>query len=231
MLLHGWGSSIEPWRGIINTLNVNHRVVALDFPGCGKSEILKTPWCANDYAEFVLEFMKKVNLNNPVLIGHSNGGRVIMKLCGEKMLNPPKIVFIDAAGLKAKKSFKKQFKIKTFKTIKWFLSLPILKNHTKELLELARNHFGSSDYNSAPEVMRKTMVTLINEDMEPIVKNISCPTLLIWGESDTDTPLYMAHRLEELISDTGLCVLKGTGHFSFIQKPYEAQAILKSFLS
>lgn len=222
---------MEPWRNIINTLNGNHRVVALDFPGCGKSEILHTPWSSKEYAEFVLEFMKKTNLKNPALIGHSNGGRIIMKLCGEKMLNPPKIIFIDAAGIKPKKSFKKQFKIKTFKAVKTVLTLPFIKNYSEELLNKARNYFGSADYNSAPEVMRKTMVTLINEDMEPIVKNISCPTLLIWGDCDNDTPLYMAHKLENLISDTGLCVLKGTGHFSFVQKPYEAQAIINSFLS
>lgn len=231
MLLHGWGSSIEPWRGIMNSLIGNHRVVALDFPGCGKSDILIEPWNANDYADFVLEFMKKVNLNNPVLVGHSNGGRIIMKLCGEKGVTPPKIIFIDAAGIKPKKSFKKQMKIRTFKTVKWCLTRPVIKNHTENLLKEARNYFGSSDYNSAPEVMRKTMVTLINEDMTPIVSKIKCPTLLIWGDKDSDTPLYMAHKLEELIEDTGLCILKDTGHFSFIQKPYDAQAIIKSFLN
>lgn len=229
-MLHGWGSSIEPWRVIMNALSQNHRVVALDFPGCGKSDILKEPWNTEDYANFVLKFMKLTNLKNPVLVGHSNGGRVIMKMCGEKMFSPPKIIFIDAAGIKAKKSFKKQFKIKTFKTVKWCLTRPIIKKYTANLLAEARNYFGSADYNSAPEVMRKTMVTLINEDMTPIVHNINCPTLLLWGDKDADTPLYMAHTLERLIKDTGLCVLTDTGHFSFVQKPYEAVAIIKSFL-
>lgn len=175
--------------------------------------------------------MKAVDLKNPVLVGHSNGGRIIMKLCGEKMLNPPKIIFIDAAGIKAKPSFKKTVKIKTFKTVKWFLTLPGIKNVSEGLLTEARNYFGSADYTAAHPVMRSTMVNLINEDLTPIVKNISCPTLLIWGDKDTDTPLYMAKKLESLIDDTGLCILKDTGHFSFAQKPYEAQAIIKSFLS
>lgn len=235
LLLHGWGSSVDAWRGIISSLKGVCRFIALDFPGCGQSGMPEAPLTIGDYANLILEFLKAINVENPVMIGHSHGGRVIMKLCGEGLLNPPKIVFVDAAGLKPKKNFKSQIKVRTFKTVKFFLKLPVVKKYTADTLTKARAHFGSSDYNNAPEVMRKTLVNLLNYDLTGIagntVKNIKCPTLLIWGDKDTATPLYMAHKLEELIPDTGLCVLKDTGHFSFIQKPYEAVAILKSFLS
>jgi len=231
MLLHGWGSSVDVWRGIINSLKGACRFIALDFPGCGQSNLPKSPMTTDDYMEFVLELLKAINVENPILIGHSHGGRVIMKLCGEGKINPPKIVFIDTAGLKPKKNFKSQVKVRTFKTVKFFLTLPLVKNHTADTLTKARAHFGSSDYNNAPEVMRKTLVNLVNDDMTDIVPNIKCPTLLIWGDRDTATPLYMAHKLEELIPDAGLCILKDAGHFSFAEKPYEAIAILRSFLS
>ncbi len=230
LFLHGWGSSVEPWRGVINTLKPFCRTVAIDFPGCGGSDTMPSPWTVDDYADLVIKFIKAAGLKNPVLVGHSNGGRVIMKLCGDKMLNPPKIVLVDAAGIKSKPSFKRRVRIAAFKTVKCVLTLPILKNYTATALDKARKHFGSADYNNASPVLRRTMVNLINTDMRDIVSNISCPTLLIWGDLDTDTPLYMAHELEKRIPDCGLCVLKGTGHFSFIQKPYEAQAIFKSFL-
>lgn len=231
LFLHGWGSSCDIWQSAINSLKDSCRLIALDFPGCGQSDILSQPWKTADYARLVVDFCKTLKLNNPILVGHSHGGRVIMYLCGNKLMLPPKIVLIDAAGLKPKKSFKKQIKVKAFKTVKRCLTLPILKKYTDSLLQKARSFFGSSDYNDAPEVMRKTLVSLVNDDMTDIVGNISCPTLLIWGDKDTDTPLYMANRLTELIKDTGLCVLEGTGHFSFVQKPLQANAILKSFLS
>ncbi len=230
-MLHGWGSSVEPWRCLINNLKDCCRFVALDFPGCGKSGELADAWTVEEYADLVEKFIKALGLENPVLIGHSNGGRVILKLCGEGRLNPPKIVLVDAAGLPAKKSFKKRVKISTFKTVKWFLTLPLIKNHTEGLLQKARAYFGSADYNNASPVMRRTLVNLISTDMSGIAGNIKCPTLLLWGDLDDDTPLYMAERLEKLIPDSGLCVLKGTGHFSFLQKPYEASVILRSFLS
>jgi len=231
LLLHGWGSSVDVWRGIINSLKDVCRFIAFDFPGCGQSDLPKIPLTTNNYSKLVLDFLKAINVENPILIGHSHGGRVIMELCGEGKINPPKIVFIDAAGLKPKKNFKSKVKVRTFKTVKFFLTLPLVKNYTAGTLTKARAHFGSSDYNNAPEVMRKTLVNLVNDDMTDIVPNIKCPTLLIWGDRDTATPLYMAHKLERLIPDAGLCILKDTGHFSFAEKPYEATAILKSFLS
>ena len=230
LFLHGWGSSILPFTRLINTLKVNHRVVALDFPGCGESDTMAEAWDIDDYCNFVIKFINAVNLNNPVLVGHSHGGRVIMKLAGSKQLNPPKIVFLDAAGLIPKKSLKQKFKAKSFKIIKWFLALPVIKKYSGELLDKARKHYGSADYNAAPPVLRKTLVNVVNVDLRELLPNISCPTLLVWGENDTATPLSDAKIIESLIKDAGLCVIKGGGHFSFLDSPFEVCAILKSFL-
>ena len=146
------------------------------------------------------------------------------------MMNPPKIVLLDSAGLIPKKSFKQKLKIKTFKAVKKVLSLPIFNKDREELLEKARKHFGSADYNAAPEVLRKTLVNVVNRDLRDIISEISSPTLLIWGDKDTATPLEDAKIIEKLIPDAGLCVLEGTGHYSFCEKPYQAHQILRSFI-
>ncbi len=230
LLLHGWGSSFEVYKGIMATLENRCRIVALNFPGCGNSDTMNEPWNINDYCDFVLKFIKAVNLENPIMIGHSHGGRVILKMASDGMVNPPKIVLLDSAGLIPKKSFKQKFRAKSFKAIKRFLTLPIIKNHSEGLLEKARKHYGSADYNAAPEVLRKTLVSLVNTDLRDIIHNIKCPTLLIWGDKDTATPLSDAKIMEKLIPDAGLCVLEGCGHYSFCEKPYQAHAILNSFI-
>jgi pimeloyl-ACP methyl ester carboxylesterase len=214
----------------MNALSNKCRLVAVNFPGCGKSETMNEPWNLEDYCDFCLEFMKNVGLENPILIGHSHGGRVILKLTAEKMVNPPKIVLLDSAGLIPKKTFKQKYRAKSFKAIKTVLTLPVIRNFSEELLQKARNHYGSADYNAAPEVLRKTLVSLVNTDLRDILPNISCPSLLIWGDLDTATPLEDAKTIESLIPDAGLCVLKGTGHYSFCESPFEAEAILKSFI-
>ena len=230
LLLHGWNSSFAVYGGIINLLKSRYRVGAVNFPGCAGSEAMHTPWNLEDYCNFVLKFMEKLNIENPIVFGHSHGGRVTLKMAADGMINPPKIVLLDSAGLIPKKSFKQKFRAKSFKAIKWGLTLPLIKNHSEGLLDKARKHYGSADYNAAPEVLRKTMVSLVNTDLRDIIGNIKCPTLLIWGENDTATPLSDAKIMESKIKDCGLCVIKGTGHYSFCERPFEAQAIIKSFL-
>ena len=230
LLLHGWNSSFLVYRGIINSLKNDYRVVAVNFPGCGGSDTMETPWNLDDYCDFVLKFMKKLNIENPIMFGHSHGGRVTLKMAAEGMVNPPKIVLLDSAGLIPKKSLRQKFRAKSFKVIKWCLTLPVIKNYSEGLLQKARNYYGSADYNAAPEVLRKTLVSLVNTDLRDILHNITAPTLLIWGENDTATPLSDAKIIESKIKDSGLCVIKGTGHYSFCERPFEAQAIINSFL-
>ena len=62
LLLHGWGSSFDVYKGIIASLKDRCRLVAVNFPGCGQSETMKEPWCLEDYCDFCLEFMEKLNL-------------------------------------------------------------------------------------------------------------------------------------------------------------------------
>lgn len=230
LLLHGWGSSFDVYSGIIGALSDRARLVAVNFPGCKNSETMKEAWNIDDYCDFVLEFMEKVDIKDPILIGHSHGGRVTLKLLSEKLVNSPKAVLLDSAGLIPEKSPKQIRRAKRFKRIKKVLSAPVINKFSDGLLNKARNHYGSADYNAAPPVLRQTLVSLVNTDLRDKLSLISCPTLLIWGENDTATPLKDAEIIEKLIPDAGLCVIKGTGHYSFLEKPYEAAAILRSFI-
>lgn len=230
LFLHGWGSSYKFYEKIMDALSGYCRTVAVNFPGCGSSETMKKPWNLTDYCNFTLEFMKEAGLKNPIMIGHSHGGRVILKMVSEGMVNPPKIVLLDSAGIIPKKSLKQRLRAKSFKTIKKILTLPVIKNYSGKLLEKARKHYGSADYNAAPEVLRKTLVSLVNTDLRDVVHKIKCPTLLIWGDKDTDTPLSDGKLLESLIPDAGICVYENAGHFAFFEQIGRTIAILKSFI-
>lgn len=231
LLLHGWGSSLNVYKGIMELFGGSYRLTALDFPGCGESATLPNIWSNDDYADFVLEFIQKTGLENPILIGHSHGGRVTLKLAGSGMLNPPKIILLDAAGLIPKKSLKRRVRDALFSTVKATLKLPVINKHSEKLLQKARNRYGSADYkNAATQELRSTLVNLVNTDLRDVLPNIKCPTLLIWGENDTATPLSDAQIMEKLIPNAGLCVIKFAGHFAFLEQPRQANAILKSFL-
>ena len=230
LFLHGWGSSYKFYENIIKALSGRCRCVALNFPGCGSSDTMEKPWSLDDYCDLIVKFAKEVNLENPILIGHSHGGRCILKLTAEKLIDTPKIVLLDSAGLIPKKTFKQKWRAKSFKIIKRLLTLPVIKNYSEGLLQKARNHYGSADYNAAPEVLRRTLVSLVNTDLRDIVPKINVPTLLIWGEKDTDTPLSDAKILEGLIPDAGLCVFENCGHFAFFEQIGRTISILNSFI-
>ena len=232
LLLHGWGSSLEVWNRISNFYKAkgDYRIVALDFPGCGNSPLPPKPLELEDYTNLVVGFCRYLKIENPIIMGHSNGGRVTLALLGQGLLSAEKIVLFGSAGIKAKTTLKKTLKIKAFKTAKFFLTLPVVKNYTEDLLSKTRQFFGSSDYNNAPEVMRKTLVSLVNSDISDLLPNIKCPSLLIWGSNDTAVPLSDAKKMEKLIPDAGLCVLEGCSHFAFVEKPYDVEMILNSFI-
>lgn len=179
----------------------------------------------------VKEFMEKLGINKPDVIGHSFGGRVIIYLASKYQDIFGKVVLTDAAGLKKKMTIKKWFKIRSFKLGKFFLKIFSSKDRYEEKLNKLRSKYGSGDYsNIKSDVVRETFNKVINLDLRKNLKDIKSPCLLIWGENDEDTPLYMAKIMEKEIPDSGLVVLKNAGHFSYIDSPREYNLIVENFL-
>ncbi|MDE7369928.1 MAG: alpha/beta hydrolase, partial [Muribaculaceae bacterium] len=87
-----------------------------------------------------------------------------------------------------------------------------------------------SDYRNSSPKMRAIMSKVVNEDLCHLMPEISAPTLLIWGENDTATPLSDAKKMERLIPDAGLVSFPGCGHYSFLDNPGQFAAVLNSFL-
>lgn len=237
LLLHGWMASIPAmapiWQYFGNELNANQRkVIAIDFPGQGgKSGTLDTPWGVPEYAEMVRELLQKLNIEKPDVIGHSFGGRVVIYLASTYPEIFNKIVLTDSAGIKKKMTLKRWIKIKSFKMGKAILKLTSNKESYEDKLKKLREKYGSTDYASLQsDVMRETFNKVINLDLTKNLKSIKSPCLLIWGEEDKDTPLYMAKIMEKEIRDSGLVVLKNAGHFSYLDASYQYNKIVENFL-
>lgn len=235
LLLHGWGANIELFEDIISRLKPHCSVFALDMPGFGKSEEPKEAWCVDDYVRFVSRFCEKIGLLNQklTLIGHSFGGRVIIKTVtsNNSTINAEKIILVDSAGIMPRKTFKGQINAKTYKAGKAILSIKPVKALFPEALDNLRNKKGSADYKAASPLMRQTLVKVVNEDLEPLLPQIKQSTLLFWGENDCDTPLADAKKMEQLIPDAGLVTVSGAGHFSFLENPQFFARVVFSFLN
>lgn len=203
-----------------------------DFPGFGGSEEPPAPWDVDGYVDFTLKFAAALGIGRAVLMGHSFGGRVIIKLMNRPgpPLEVPKIILMDAAGIKPKRPPSYYWKVYSFKAAKAFFRLPGVRRLFPDAVEKARAKRGSADYRSASPLMRQVMNQAVNEDLTPLLPGVAAPTLLIWGEKDTATPLSDGQLMEKKIPGAGLVVLAGAGHFSFADRWPQCSRVLDSFL-
>jgi pimeloyl-ACP methyl ester carboxylesterase len=231
LLLHGWGANITLYQGIIRTLTQGKRVIALDMPGFGKTPEPAQPWCVDDYVDFVIKFIESFDLQKLSIVVHSFGGRVFFKMNARENLSFTfeRAVLIDSAGILPKKTLHQKLSLRCYKIGRAVMSTKALRFLYPDAVEDMRRKRGSADYNNATPTMRATLVKVVNEDLEPLMHFVQCPTLLIWGELDTATPLSDAKRMEQLIPDAGLVVCEGAGHFSFAEQPAKVNGALVSF--
>ncbi len=231
-LLHGWGANLELYKNIAEVISSQYTVVSLDFPGFGGSEEPHEPWSVSDFTKFTISFISQFDCDEVILLGHSYGGRVIIKMASQDDLpfKISKIVLVDSAGILPKKTFKQKARQRFYKIGRKFLETKLMKKLFPNALDAFRKKMGSADYNAASPIMRQSLVLAVNEDLTSLLPKISAPTLLIWGDKDTATPLSDGQLMEKSIPDAGLVVLEGSGHFSFLEQPYVFQQVIKSFL-
>lgn len=100
LLLHGWGANIKLFDNLMSLLAAKYQVFALDMPGFGESMEPPAPWCVDDYTDFVLKFIEEQGIKKATLLGHSFGGRVIIKMLsrGSLPFEPLRVILVDAAG-------------------------------------------------------------------------------------------------------------------------------------
>lgn len=159
------------------------------------------------------------------ILGHSFGGRVIIKLVNRDNLKFKinKLVLIDSAGIRHET--KKTCRQKIYK-----IMFPIIKKISPKLLNKIKTKVGSTDYRNATPMMRDILVKTVNEDLSMLIPNIKNSTLIIWGENDTATPYIDAEYMNEHIKDSGIVKIENAGHFSFLENPYLVNKVLESFL-
>lgn len=217
VLLHGWGQNIEMMKPLGNNLQDYH-ITILDFPGFGESSEPSNSLTIYDYADILEEFLKDLNIYDPILMGHSFGGRVAILYASRNTTE--KLVLFGSPCIRHER---KSVKEKVLKTIKKLPGMGVVS-------EYAKKYIGSRDYRNASPIMRETLVNVINEDLSKYAKKIECPTLLIWGTNDTEAPIEEARELESILVDGGLVELPGLSHYAYLEALPQVINILRNFL-
>ena len=204
VLLHGWGQNLEMMLPLAQKLENNYHITILDLPGFGASYIPKKKLTIYEYETIIEDFLNKINIKNPILIGHSFGGRISIIYSSKNKVN--RLVLMGAPCVREKKKTKPFYKICKFICI------------TKRSKEFFRLKYGSTDYNNTTGFMRTLFVNTVNEDLSLCAKKILCPTLLIWGNKDTAAPINEAYKLKELIKNCKMIEIKDATHYAYLEK-------------
>ena len=215
VMLHGWGSDYKTFDELANHLVKKFRVIRFDFPGFGQSPNPSENWSVGDYAKLTDDLIKKLKIDNIyAIIAHSFGGRIVIKGNSLGLLKSDKLIFIGVAGVKPKQHFKNTSYKLIAKTGKIITSLPLINKFQPLLRKKLYKSAGNEDYLNAGN-MSKIFLNVINEDLLPEVSKIKEPTLLIWGENDTETPISDAKLIAKALQNSKLVIFPNTGHFVY----------------
>lgn len=229
LILPGWGNTRESFHHIINYFKEDYSIYILDYPALGQSPIPSKTLTIYDYAELIIKFINHNNIKNPIIIAHSFGGRITALLTGYYKIQIEKIILIDIAGIKLKKTVKRFVKEKTYKLLRHLIKL-LPRKRQKKLRQQLLNKFGSKDYNALPISMKETFKNIVNEDLTKYFQFIDSETLIIWGENDQDTPIKDAYKINKLIKNSALITLSKATHYSYLQYPYLVNKIIYEFI-
>lgn len=217
VLLHGWGQNIEMMKPIGDNFSDRFRITILDLPGFGESDEPKNTWKIDDYELLLEEFIEKLKIKKPIMIGHSFGGRLAIRYSARNTIE--KLVLFGSPCIRVQEAL--PLKVRLLKSLK---KLPGMNSFG----EYMKKYIGSRDYKAASPVMRQTLVEVVNEDLSKYAKEIEEPTLLIWGENDTEAPVAEAKELEKIMLDAALIILPGT-HYAYLENLQQVINILNNF--
>ncbi len=208
VLLHGWQRTHQDYKVLAGELSCPS--LAIDLPGFGASPQPPPGWGTYEYASLVARVLEESDLK-PIVVGHSFGGRVAVRLAGTRPDLVSGLVLTGVPLLKPSAGRKRSRPRLGYLVVKKLASLGVVPDGT---LERARQRYGSRDYNNAHGVIRELLVRCVNETYNDSLEKIVCPTTLVWSDDDSEAPFEIATTLSQSYPEWKLVRLSGGGHLT-----------------
>ena len=227
IILHGWAISAQnevKWAHFRKALSENGIASTfLKLPGL--SSPLEKPWSLGDYVTWLEEELG--SQKNILLLGHSFGGQLAVRYAATHPEQIKKLILVASAGVRdmsLRARCKRFVFFYIFKVGKIFFSHPQVKSFFYKLV-------GEHDYEVAPPVMKKTMSTILADEIKTDLPKLACPVQLVWGDGDTSAPYRNAQFFLNTIPNARLCTVKHARHSPQFTHPSEVAECITQFLS
>jgi pimeloyl-ACP methyl ester carboxylesterase len=220
VILHGWGLSAKKFAPLASELRKNHLTVyAPDFPTDEKK-----PYVLSDYVDFLHSFIEQHNIKQPILLGHSFGGRVALKYQFVYPKNIRALILTGTPGVTPVAKQKIMLVTALAKIGKIIFNYPIVRRWYYYVV-------GARDYYRAQGAMRDTFKNIVKENLETYMKSVLVPTLLVWGKNDIITPIRVAEKMQSIIPESSLVLIDGDHGVSYKDPKQFGSAIYDFLLS
>ena len=249
IFIHGLSGCWQNWLEQLPLFARDHRVIAVDLPGFGQSEMPIKEISISCYAEAIDELMEELDIETARIVGNSMGGFIGAELAIQHPERVERLVLVAAAGLSIES-------IRTERTTG-------LRHRAENLIFFSLGHIASRSHQVALRPrLRAALLMLVaahpqklpgplaaqqvlgsgkpgfSDALEAMcryplrdrLEKIACPTLIIWGDKDILVPVKDAAIFEELIPDARKIIYKDTGHVSMMERPERFNSDVKAFL-
>jgi len=232
LMLHGWPADSTHYSDLGPMLGkMGYRVIVPDLPGWGETSAPQKAWNVSDYRDWLDKFVKELDLKQFVLFGHSFGGRIAIKYAINYPYRLSTLILCAAAGIKPDAQTLKRRTLKMTAAVgKKAFSLPLINKLAPLARKVLYRAAGSTDYLKAQGVMKETIVKVLEEDLAPLLPQLSQTTLILWGTDDGATPITDAHKMNEIIPRSEMKTFEGMKHNLPKLIPKEVSQAIDEFL-
>lgn len=252
LFVHGLSSNMAAWNKNLATLKEGFTTIAIDLPGYGKSSKSTNHYSMADYACFINEFIRKKELKNVSLIGHSMGGQVAIHTVLKHPENFERLILIAPAGIET-------FTPQEANVLKTSYTAEMVENATEDQI---RNNFkmnfyefpadaefmvkdriamkGASDFKEHSKIIINNIAAMLDEPVLEDLNEIKIPVLMIFGKEDALIPNRYFHPDQNLLtlSQTAknqlpqleVKIIEKAGHFVNFEKAAEVNREIEDFM-
>ncbi len=236
VLLHGFTHDSRVWRPQLEGLSDQFDVIAWDAPGAGQSPDPPETFGIGDWADCLAGFLAAVGVRSAHILGLSWGGLLAQEFYRRHSVTVRSLVLADTyAGWKGSlpepipeerlAACRRDATLPPAEFVPMYLPSMFSASPAQE----AREELGRIMADFHPIGFRLMATALANADTRDLLATIRAPTLLVWGDADSRSPMAVAHQIHRAIPGAGLAVISGAGHVSNLEQPAQFNAEVRSF--
>ena len=246
VFVHGLGGAWQNWLENIPRAAQERRVIAVDLPGFGQSEMPLEQISIQGYGRFIEKFCDRLGLGEVVMVGNSMGGFITAEVAIQHPERVERLVLVSAAGLSITNLRRRP--VQTWGRAAaavggWgaaHLRATIVRPRLRHLaLGYVVRHPTRLRADLCWELMAgagrpgflDALNALLDYDFRDRIGDIRCPTLIVWGAEDMLVPVEDASEFERLIPNASKVIFEDTGHVSMIERPEAFNGVLMEFLA